>query len=243
MPGEWQEIEDFLRCTSDILTLVEPGGDTATEYDVLVSALNTGDVVISLNYDTLLDSALVRKGWDPKEGYGIAGGAEKFKWRPTTINTNLRGVRLLKLHGSLNWFVRGSFSDLSAVFYKKPTRITRPRFNELNGYVRQIVPPIYGKFFDHDHWRSLWTDAYAALRQADTLVVIGCSLINTDFHLRALVGRVAQWRKKEQAQLKRLVLVDRIKVRRRWAAALKGAFNRHVGYKTFAQFMRKEVRQ
>jgi len=243
MPGDRQEIEDFLRLTSDILTLIDRDGDRHTEYDALAAALRSQDVVISLNYDTLLDSALVRRGWDPKQGYGMAGGKDKFKWKPKKVDPNLRGVRLLKLHGSLNWFVRGSFSDLSAVFNKKPTCVEGPRMNDLSGHVRQIIPPIYGKFFDHDHWRNLWVAAHSALREADALVVIGCSLIETDFHLRALVGRVVQWRKKERAPLKRLFLVDRVKVRRRWATALKGAFSHRTNYRTFAQFMREEARR
>ena len=243
MPGDRQEIEDFLRLTSDILTLLDRHGSEYTEYDNLAAALRPQDVVISLNYDTLLDSALVRRGWDPKQGYGVVGGTDKFKWKPRTLDPNLCGVRLLKLHGSLNWFVRGSFSDLSAVFNKKPTRVDAPRMNDLRGHVRQIIPPIYGKFFDHEHWRSLWAAAYAALREADALVVIGCSLIETDFHLRALVGRVAQWRKKEHRLLKHLFLVNRVKVRRRWAIALKGAFSNQTGYKTFEQFMREETRR
>lgn len=241
MPGDSQEIEDFLRLTSDILTLIDRDCDSRTEYDALAAALHPGDVLISLNYDTMLDSALVRRGWDPRHGYGIAGGPAKFRWKPKTVNSNLRNVHLFKLHGSLNWFVRGAFSNLSAVFQKKPTRIEKPRMNELSGHVRQVIPPIYGKFFDHEHWRSLWSDAYAALREADALVVIGCSLIETDFHLRALIGRVAKWRKKNRTPLKYLLLVDRVKVRRRWSAALKGSFSRQAGYKTFADFMQREV--
>lgn len=241
-PGDSQEIEDFLRLASDILTLVDRDGPSGTEYYSLAGALRPHDTVISLNYDTLLDSALVQRGWDPREGYGIAGSAEKFRWRPQKINSNLRQVRLLKLHGSLNWFVRGTFAELSAVFFKKPCRVVAPRMNELAGHVRQIIPPIYGKFFNHDHWRSLWASAYSALREAEALVVIGCSLIDTDYHLRALVGRVAHWRKTACAPFRRVVFVDRVKVRRRWASALKGSFRGQSGYKTFAQFMREEVR-
>jgi hypothetical protein len=242
MPGDRQEIEDFLRLTSDILTLVDREGTRETEYDTLAAALRPHDVVISLNYDTLLDSSLVRRGWDPRCGYAIKGGAQKFNWRPRTTNRELRDVCLLKLHGSLNWFVRGSFADLSSVFSKKPTRIEKPRMNELSGHVRQIIPPIYGKFFDHDHWRTLWARAYAALREADALIVVGCSLIDTDFHLRAMIGRVVKYRKLNDMPFRHLFLVDRAKVRRRWAMALRGAYRNQIGYKTFAQFMRQEVR-
>jgi len=241
-PGDSQEIEDFLCLTFDILTLLDRADRADTLYDTLAAVLRPHDAVVTLNYDTLFDSALVRKGWDPRRGYGVSGAADKFRWYPRFTNPDLDNVRLLKLHGSLNWYVKGSFSDLSAVFQKKPTRIERPRRNEIGGYIRQIVPPIYGKFFGHDHWQSLWLMAYRALRQAEVLIVIGCSLVDIDFHLRALVGRVARWRKKDQNPFRRLVLVDRVGVRRRWARALKGAYVRQGGYRTFSAFMRREVK-
>ena len=74
--------------------------------DLQVSSTN-GDTLITLNYDTMLDSALHRHGWNPKTGYAIAGNAQKkVTWDPVNVGPSLN-VELLKLHGSLNWFVRG----------------------------------------------------------------------------------------------------------------------------------------
>ena len=240
-PGDMQEIEDFLFLTFDILTLLDRRHNKDTEYDRLAAALRPNDSVITLNYDTLLDSALVRRGWDPMKGYKISGGKRKFKWSPSISNRNLDDVKLLKLHGSLNWFVKGSFSNISTVLRKKPSRIDKPRVNLIKGYLRQIVPPIYGKYFEHNHWQTLWSEAYTALREAEVLVVIGCSLIDTDFHLRALIGRAAYWRKKEQNLFHRVFLVDRTKVRRKWASVLKGAFKKSEQYRYFSYFTKKEI--
>src|SRR5205814_4834106 len=130
----------------------------------------------------------------------------------------------LKLHGSVNWFVRGNFTRLDAAFAKKPVRVSAPRRNEIAGHIRQIIPPIYGKAFKHDHWRRLWDLAYRGLREAEVFVVIGCSLVDTDFHLRALVSRVAKWRKKQRSLFRSVVLVDsNLGVRRRWRRVLRGA--------------------
>src|SRR5205814_876324 len=106
--------------------------------------LGPDDAIISLNYDTLLDAALVRAGWDPKKGYGISGGARKIKWRPaaSVADHRLGGVKLLKLHGSVNWWVRGSFGKLGKLFSSKPVLITAPRKNEPARHIRQIIPPI-----------------------------------------------------------------------------------------------------
>lgn len=241
-PGDKQEIEDFLKLTFNILTLLDDSQNGDTGYDEITNVLRPEDNIITLNYDTLLDSALVRKGWSPAIGYGIRGGKKKFKWKPDHTNPDLAKVYLLKLHGSLNWFVRGSFSNLGAVFQKKPTKIQAPRTNEIKNHVRQIVPPIYGKFFNHDHWRALWTRAYKALCDADILIIVGCSLVDTDFHLSALIGRTVHWRKENGRPFKKVFFVDRLKIRKKWMRGLKGAYKKKITYKTFEAFIRKEVK-
>jgi hypothetical protein len=184
---------------------------------------------------------LMRRGWNPQKGYCLGIGKGKVHWEPSRLfsNTNLNNVRLLKLHGSVNWFVRGSFSNLSSVFAKKPSRVESPRINEIGGYIRQIVPPIYGKFFSHDHWRNLWTKAYYSLCESEVLIVIGCSLVDTDFHLRSLMARVCKWRREEKKFFKRVILVDRSRVRKKWAKVLKGSFLKKSHFVNFAEFLRR----
>jgi hypothetical protein len=240
--GDRPEIEDFLRLTYNILVSFDRASDGNTAYDRMVSKIGSNDTLISLNYDTLLDSALVRRGWNPKIGYCLGGGKRKVNWSPKQLDPEMENVCFLKLHGSLNWFVGGSFANLSSVFTKKPAHVENPRKNEISGYVRQIVPPIYGKFFGHDHWRSLWSEAYHSLCVAEELVVVGCSLVETDFHLRALLGRVTQRRKNEKRPFKRVVLVDRSKIRNKWAYALKGSYSKKSLYPSFEAFLKREVK-
>jgi len=238
-----QEIEDFLRRTSSILTILDRRAPWPTGYDRLAGKLSGRDVVITLNYDTMLDSALVRKGWDPRKGYRVSGGSSKIKWLPGPAEeaADVANVSLLKLHGSENWFVRGSYSDLGKVFDSKPVRITRPRGSDIAGHIRQIVPPLYGKLFRHAHWRKLWSEAFEALCSAEVIVIVGCSLIDTDFHLRALVGRVARYRKKTDRRIKRLILVGDVKARRKWRRALRARFVSQSEHKTLEGFLKKEL--
>lgn len=245
LPGERREVEDFLLLVFRILCALDDHAPGKNGYDRLVSRLGSKDTLITLNYDTLLDSALVRRGWNPKMGYGLSGGSKKIDWKPkrSADNSSVSAVRLLKLHGSLNWFVRGSFSDISAVFERKPVRVSAPRRNEINKHVRQIIPPIYGKFFRHVHWRTLWEKAYKALRDAEMLVIVGCSLVDTDFHLRALISRVSQYRKKSAKPFRHAFLVDHsLKVRRKWMTSIKGSTKKVSSIKGFEQFLRKELR-
>jgi len=47
---------------------------------------------------------------------------------------------------------------------------------------------VYGKFFAHKHWQTLWSAAYRVLLDAEVFVVIGCSLVDTDFHLTGMLS-------------------------------------------------------
>ena len=89
VPGNRKEIDDFLYLTFDILALLDRNKEHETGYDRLAGKLGPDDTIISLNYDTLLDSALVRRGWDPKNGYKLGGGKRKVEWRPNQADDNM----------------------------------------------------------------------------------------------------------------------------------------------------------
>ncbi|MGH9739506.1 MAG: SIR2 family protein [Candidatus Acidiferrales bacterium] len=240
--GTRQEIQDFLRLTFGILTAVEAHAPAENPYSRLVSALGPRDTIVTLNYDTILDKALVKAGWsDPHFGYDLLGSANKVRWhmkRPA-CTSRLDKVRLLKLHGSLNWYIGGSFNRIGKVFDAKPTKVMmseQPRTNELSGHIRQIVPPIYGKFFNNPHWRRLWKRAYEALVRADCIVVVGCSLSSTDFHLSGMLSHAVIKRKSVGRKFRRAILVDRVSTRRRWEDVLKGCVSEKVVFATFEQF-------
>jgi hypothetical protein len=246
-PGSRREIEDFLRLTFGILSAIEARVSNNNLYARLVSHLEAGDAILTLNYDTLLDSALVNAGWNPDRGYGLIGGSGKVRWtraRPEP-STSLAEVKLLKLHGSLNWYVRGSFNNLAKVFEKKPSKIIiseTPRVNEIAHFVRQIAPPIYGKFFGHNHWRTLWTTAHNALLGAEVLVVIGCSLVDTDFHLTGMLSHAVKVRKSEHRPFTRVVAVDKTRVRRKWLRLLKGCVLTNHQYSSFEKLARSHLK-
>lgn len=238
--GERRELDDFLSLLFDILFALDHNSKGTTGYDRLAGVLESGDALITLNYDTMMDSALIRRGWDPQTGYALGGGGSKVKWKPIAGITSptAKGVKLLKLHGSVNWWVRGTHATLSNVFSMKPVVVTPPRTNSQADKIRQIIPPIYGKVFGHSHWRKLWKAAFDALCSAELLVVIGCSIVDTDYHLQALLRRAAKERKKHGDRFDKVILVDRVRIRRRWHKVLKGAAARFTGYKSFETFLK-----
>ncbi len=103
-------------------------------------------------------------------------------------------MRLVKLHGSLNWYFSGN-----AESYSEPVYATEPvhpaggneEEYELSkrstfGLVPFIIPPIAEKstFFKHNLVRSQWLDAASAIWSADRVFCLGYSLPETDVTVR-----------------------------------------------------------
>lgn len=146
----------------------------------LAAALQPKDAVISFNYDCLMDVALKNYGgrrWDPSVGYGlrITRGASAWRnWGPGRTATT--PIRLLKLHGSLNWRGRDGSSLLASRSpYERATA---------KGVV---VPPLGRKPVSESPFRRVWTEARVRLRSARRLIVIGYSLPPADYLVRALL--------------------------------------------------------
>ena len=241
-PGIRREIEDFLRLTFGILTSIESHVPPENLYSLLAGGLSPNDVIVTLNYDTLLDAALLGRGWNPRDGYALTGGARKIRWEVPgrDASDGVRGVRLLKLHGSLNWYVRGNYGNLQRVFDNKPSKVIasmRPRTNEMLGFIRQIIPPIHGKFFRHSHWRRLWELAFNALVTSDVLVVVGCSLAETDFHLSGMLGHAVATRKRRDNPFHAVALVDRATTRRKWSRLVAGCARKRIFASSFQDFV------
>lgn len=78
-------------------------GPVSKAHNHFVSLIDSGDALITFNWDTLLDRSLFEAGsWSPESGYGF-DPKEVFRdgWHATTGRTS--EVKLIKLHGSTNW--------------------------------------------------------------------------------------------------------------------------------------------
>jgi hypothetical protein len=146
----------------------------------------------------------------------------------------------LKPHGSLNWFTSGSVQNLEGALQRKRSPIIeiggQPRANLAAGTVRLFIPPLYVKFFANPFWRAIWQHAFESARDASVLVIIGCSLIETDFHLRSILSSAIARRKRK---FKRIVIVEpSAKVVKELKTFLRGRGERTDEYKTFTEFVR-----
>ncbi|MEL7656344.1 MAG: hypothetical protein AAGU75_10610 [Bacillota bacterium] len=92
---------------SSILNEIQ-NGPVSIPYALLAHELGKSDTVITFNWDTLFDRALLTTGkWNPYLGYGVTPDyVFDDKWQTTGVEfASDYIVRYLKLHGSTNWLV------------------------------------------------------------------------------------------------------------------------------------------
>jgi SIR2-like domain len=187
-------IESFYKVLPSIMRFALP---EQCEYHAnLASMLEPGDAVISFNYDCLIDEALKSQAgrrWDPRTGYGFAvvSGAEDWRnWGKGRAAA--KPIRLLKLHGSLNWDVSET-GDVTLI----------PSPYERASARGAVVPPLGRKPVSDEPFRQAWRAAREAVRTAERLIVIGYSLPQADYLVRALFRADA-----DNEKLRELVVVD-----------------------------------
>ncbi|MBO8137776.1 MAG: hypothetical protein H0Z40_06535 [Desulfotomaculum sp.] len=159
--------------------------------------LKAGDVVISFNYELLMDNALMISGkWGPEDGYGVkcsllySNNIQSAKFNPSL-------VKLLKLHGSLNWLY---CTECDQLFTSIEHAGQSPRFicNHSDKVLCAhkgcrhtllpiIIPPTMMKNYDSMPFtQKLWRSARSALAGAEHIIVIGYSFPPTDFRTKWL---------------------------------------------------------
>lgn len=178
--------------------------------------------VITFNHDLVIENeiekrARLRSRWCLQEGYGHFGSDLSFT---TTSATNLfpahnascdhsRPINVLKLHGSLNWYIlmqgrSPSLKILSGTGLRKTVRCTSRRVVPSNltmtttgGRTQYawpvVVPPIHSKdSFIRKYLTKVWSDADESLRNADRIVFVGYSMplldVNADRLFRKAIA-------------------------------------------------------
>jgi hypothetical protein len=95
--------DQFIFWFSHVLNEIQ-NGDVCPIFSALINSMHPNDVIMTFNWDTILDRALFDTGlWYPDDGYCINfDEILDGEWRlPRSDHSSLK---LLKLHGSTNWF-------------------------------------------------------------------------------------------------------------------------------------------
>lgn len=134
--------------------------------------------LLSLNYDTLLDDALMGAGAGPDYGLGRRRG----------------GPFLAKLHGSLNWALCPACGHINVADekvahllpYVEGLACRRCGNERLNGL---IVSPTWLKNYEGFRLQHVWDQALEYLQQADRVVFVGYSMPPADIAVYQLIRR------------------------------------------------------
>jgi hypothetical protein len=151
----------------------------------LASSLQPRDVVISFNYDCIMDSAIknnAKKRWSAENGYGfnITDGYNEWQDHSGKGKITKNTIKLLKVHGSLNW---NRIQD--------PLKLRSDPYELTNRGENEIVPPVWNKnIVDDPILSNLWKQARSSLGRGPVLVLIGYSVPDTDLFSQSLL-RVA----------------------------------------------------
>jgi len=153
----------------------------------------TGTTVITFNYDMLVEAVWLTTAadhsWSDLYTVPIAPIASRVG-AVLSGEGNPDGMRLMKLHGSLNWRYSGPSSPAgdqvfdvglrpwgqgTSTFYEDEETLSADK-------VPLIVPPaaIKSPYYVNNTIGALWRQAAEALRQADELVIMGFSLPPSD---------------------------------------------------------------
>lgn len=184
-------------------------GPPCSKHRKLAESLVAGDIVISYNYDMLMDNALRNCGKLSDSGYLLS--FQKVSsgrvWERPDEGTS--EITLFKLHGSLNWMRCTNCDSNLMMRYEKmdhwETSIpeTCPKCGEHGSYLeRLLVPPLLTKDYSDHAINYLWREASRLIqRHVHEIVAIGYSLPGTDFASETLLRTALGFNRQKETPL------------------------------------------
>jgi len=119
-------------------------------------------------------------------------------------SSHIETCRLLKPHGSVNWYFPGNEDiDQQNVYYSDVFILDNPSHPDVQTYIKSternkqdliplIIPPVAEKtsFYGISLVRALWQASRKAIEEADEIYCVGYSLVKTDLPVRILFSTV-----------------------------------------------------
>lgn len=209
-------IHDFAR---HIVKIASKRAELAKNRRSATEAKNYDPVsIISLNWDILLDNAIYKSledDCDKKGDYdpfgvvdyccyvsSIEQGNSRIRSGLWSLGCRGYNVKLLKIHGSMNWlqcpncqrlFVKfGSTGSKDDILQKVGSAECRhcSRFGHTCRLSDSLVMPTFLKDLSNFQIKLVWQNAGVELMEARHLVFIGYSLPQADFEFRQLLSRM-----------------------------------------------------
>jgi hypothetical protein len=175
------------------------------------------NTLITFNYDTVMEDALIDLG----QAFSYrASEKTNIAWRTTRNNgfhaaSARNSLRILKLHGSLNW-IDGVQEDAPSLVssYERSYQMELDRLNTIvvlddfatvrkRDGVPLLLAPTWQKDF-RGYLAPIWQDAVDSLKTATRIIVIGYSAPATDQHFKYLLAAGLQ----DNISLRKVLFVD-----------------------------------
>ncbi|MDO8142585.1 MAG: SIR2 family protein [Candidatus Brocadiales bacterium] len=155
---------------------------------------NICDTVITFNYDLLIEDALFNL--KIPFTYGLPDNFVDYvgSRRCATTSEVEKAIKVLKLHGSLNW----SKSDTDRLSI-------HPDYSNVLNADREplLIPPTWRKNIG-GHIETIWDETVQALRYATRIIVIGFSMPLVDMHFKYLIAEGLR----ENISLRKIIFVN-----------------------------------
>ena len=153
---------------------------------------------ISLNYDILIDNALVRH--EREANYNIDYGISLMNYKYNENNENNhrkpkeeKSVLLLKPHGSLNWMYCPTCNNMELTpkvkgAIKAIDKLKKCKKCKTN-MEPVIIPPTFYKDMSNPFIQQIYLKADEVLRNAERIFICGYSFPDADMHIKYLLKR------------------------------------------------------
>lgn len=160
--------------------------------EAFLGILKKDDVVISLNYDIVLERFLWNEGkgiWSPDTGYTHDIRNDFYTPTASSQNINKLNIEIIKPHGSVN-FIEGYVDWEKTGNTNITLEISEKYFPNIHAELsymkefqagRKILIPAYIKpEIFHQAIANLWYQAFERVKNSKNLFIIGCGLRSAD---------------------------------------------------------------
>lgn len=144
--------------------------------------------ILTLNHDTVLERFLTGRGIPVADGFAEETNIVKVRqWQPATLQEGQDVIRLLKLHGGIDWFRfrPHGVQDWSEDYFGIPTEeylrsssSLRDDHGRLHDWADQVPFFLIGTFnkftnYTDSVYLEIYYQAFRSLDEADVLVIVG----------------------------------------------------------------------
>lgn len=175
--------------------------------------------VLTLNYDTLVERIVYQLKFGKPDGtwpteydlYDLPLSSLRLRSAGTFGRPEVTTFRLIKLHGSINWYYSGVEGFAGEQVYFRAVNSESPNRDDWGGKSatdrqikrlskdkrRLIIPPVAEKsrFYENRTVRALWVAARDAVLEADEVLFVRYSLPESDLTMKLFLQAFARPRK------------------------------------------------